>query len=76
MALVLDVARFKYPPHWVPLKLLWEAMDTVDGDSSRPRGYVFVYASFSEIIRSPYLSHDGLLFMEAVFQTDVILCKW
>ncbi|KAE8688973.1 Glutathione gamma-glutamylcysteinyltransferase 1 [Hibiscus syriacus] len=23
MALILDVARFKYPPHWVPLKLLW-----------------------------------------------------
>ena len=22
--LILDVARFKYPPHWVPLKTLWE----------------------------------------------------
>ena len=25
MALILDVAGFKYPPHWVPLTLLWEA---------------------------------------------------
>ena len=23
MVLVLDVARFKYPPHWVPLPLLY-----------------------------------------------------
>lgn len=38
MALILDVARFKYPPHWVPLKLLWEAMDTVDDASGFRRG--------------------------------------
>ncbi|KAG5514616.1 hypothetical protein RHGRI_035872 [Rhododendron griersonianum] len=42
MALILDVARFKYPPHWVPLKLLWEAMNTVDEASGRPRGYVLI----------------------------------
>ncbi|KAG5514617.1 hypothetical protein RHGRI_035872 [Rhododendron griersonianum] len=48
MALILDVARFKYPPHWVPLKLLWEAMNTVDEASGRPRGYVLMYASASE----------------------------
>lgn len=39
MALILDVARFKYPPHWVPLSLLWEAMDSVDATTDRPRGY-------------------------------------
>lgn len=38
MALILDVARFKYPPHWVPLSLLWEAMDTVDDASGHRRG--------------------------------------
>jgi hypothetical protein len=26
MVLILDVARFKYPPHWVPLEVLYEAM--------------------------------------------------
>ncbi|XP_057480659.1 glutathione gamma-glutamylcysteinyltransferase 1-like isoform X2 [Actinidia eriantha] len=51
MALVLDVARFKYPPHWVPLKLLWEAMDTVDGDSGRPRGFMLI----SKLHRAPAL---------------------
>ena len=24
LALILDVARFKYPPYWMPLPLLWE----------------------------------------------------
>lgn len=38
MALILDVARFKYPPHWVPLTLLWEAMDNVDETTGQHRG--------------------------------------
>jgi hypothetical protein len=29
MALILDVARFKYPPHWVSVPLLWDAMNEV-----------------------------------------------
>ncbi|KAL9142479.1 hypothetical protein ABFS82_14G171900 [Erythranthe guttata] len=42
MVLILDVARFKYPPHWVPLSLLWEAMDTVDEATGRRRGFMLV----------------------------------
>ncbi|KAK6143294.1 hypothetical protein DH2020_023642 [Rehmannia glutinosa] len=42
MVLILDVARFKYPPHWVPLSLLWEAMDTVVGTTGLRRGYMLV----------------------------------
>lgn len=42
MALVLDVARFKYPPHWVPVSLLWEAMDTVVEASDERRGYMLI----------------------------------
>lgn len=42
MALILDVARFKYPPHWVPLSLLWEAMNTLDEASGHRRGYAFL----------------------------------
>lgn len=38
-ALILDVARFKYPPHWVPLELLWEAMQRHDASTGRPRGF-------------------------------------
>jgi glutathione gamma-glutamylcysteinyltransferase len=40
LALLLDVARFKYPPHWVPLPLLWEAMQAIDEATGRPRGYL------------------------------------
>ncbi|TFJ83896.1 hypothetical protein NSK_004993 [Nannochloropsis salina CCMP1776] len=42
MALIMDVARFKYPPHWVPVPLLWEAMQTVDPETQRSRGYMVV----------------------------------
>nr|BAF75863.1 phytochelatin synthase [Fagopyrum esculentum] len=42
LVLVLDVARFKYPPHWVPLTLLWEAMDTVDEETGRRRGFMIL----------------------------------
>ncbi|XP_021888573.1 glutathione gamma-glutamylcysteinyltransferase 1-like [Carica papaya] len=42
MALILDVARFKYPPHWVPLTLLWEAMDSVDGTTEQRRGFMLI----------------------------------
>jgi glutathione gamma-glutamylcysteinyltransferase len=38
--LVLDVARFKYPPHWVPVTLLWEAMRPIDDASGQPRGWL------------------------------------
>jgi glutathione gamma-glutamylcysteinyltransferase len=46
LALVLDVARFKYPPYWVPLKQLWESMGEEDIHSSESRGY-FVVSSAS-----------------------------
>jgi glutathione gamma-glutamylcysteinyltransferase len=42
LALVLDVARFKYPPHWVPVPLLWEAMLPADPATACARGYVLL----------------------------------
>jgi len=38
--LVMDVARFKYPPYWVPIAALWEAMQPIDRATGRSRGYV------------------------------------
>lgn len=40
MALVLDVARFKYPSYWVSLERLWKAMEPVDPDTNLPRGFI------------------------------------
>lgn len=48
MALILDVARFKYPPHWVPLTLLWEAMDKVDGTTGQCRGFMLISRPHAE----------------------------
>ncbi|KAJ0229692.1 Glutathione gamma-glutamylcysteinyltransferase 2 [Hirschfeldia incana] len=42
MALILDVARFKYPPHWIPLKLLWDAMNSIDESTGRHRGFMLI----------------------------------
>jgi hypothetical protein len=38
--LILDVAAHKYPPVWAPLRSLWLAMDTMDSDSGKTRGFV------------------------------------
>jgi glutathione gamma-glutamylcysteinyltransferase len=40
LALLLDVARFKYPPHWVPLMRLHAAMQAVDPESGDRRGWI------------------------------------
>jgi len=37
--LIMDVARFKHPPHWVPLPQLWEAMTRIDSSTQRSRGF-------------------------------------
>ena len=42
LVLILDVARFKYPPHWVQLSALYEAMQSVDKDTHKSRGYLLV----------------------------------
>ncbi|XP_002128372.2 glutathione gamma-glutamylcysteinyltransferase-like [Ciona intestinalis] len=49
VVLVLEPARFKYPPYWLPLEALWNAMNTKDstnGDS--PRGYMILEKSNSQ----------------------------
>lgn len=40
LALILDVARFKYPPHWVSAEQLWRAMQPNDPATGRPRGWL------------------------------------
>jgi len=42
--LILDVATQKYPYTWVPVSMLWAAMNTVDSDSGQTRGYLLVAA--------------------------------
>jgi hypothetical protein len=42
--LILDVARYKYPPVWVTTEDLWNATRTVDSVSGKTRGLVLVKA--------------------------------
>jgi glutathione gamma-glutamylcysteinyltransferase len=49
--LILDVARFKYPPHWVPLSRLWTAMQGLDGATAQPRGYLLMERAGETMVR-------------------------
>jgi glutathione gamma-glutamylcysteinyltransferase len=40
LVLVLDVARFKYPPHWISAERLWQAMRAIDTATGRSRGWL------------------------------------
>ncbi len=42
--LILDVASQKYPYTWVPVPMLWAAMNTLDSHSGQTRGYLLVAA--------------------------------
>ena len=41
-ALILDVARYKYPPAWVDTETLLGAMQTTDSTSELSRGYLII----------------------------------
>jgi len=43
-ALVLDTAGYKYPPTWVPLPALYQAMQAIDPETGQARGWVEVSA--------------------------------
>ena len=48
--LILDVARFKYAPYWVPIETLFEAMQAKDLTVDRKRGWLIVRASMPDLV--------------------------
>lgn len=46
-ALVMDVARFKYPSYWVPVDLLWDSLFPIDAVTKEQRGYYLLERSKS-----------------------------
>lgn len=73
-ALILDTARFKYPPHWVKLDLLFESMKSVDVETGRSRGYVLLSYEKDEICNSPnFLLPQSLLFRSTKSQNPARL---
>lgn len=55
--LILDTARFKYGPHWVPLELIFEALIPVDPDTGKSRGYVVLSYDGNDVISNPNKCH-------------------
>ncbi|KAK9712218.1 hypothetical protein K7432_007285 [Basidiobolus ranarum] len=51
LALVLDVARFKYPCYYVPIDMLYESLKPIDKTTGQSRGYFLLKAS--EKLKSP-----------------------
>ena len=45
--LVFDTARFKYPPYWVPIGMLFQAMLPFDKLTGKSRGYLVLEAKYS-----------------------------
>jgi hypothetical protein len=67
--LVLDVARFKYPPWWASLSEVWKAMTAIDASTSRSRGYIILSPNDHEAasaIKVPYGRETWKLFRRAL----------
>jgi hypothetical protein len=45
MVLVLDSARFKYPPFFAAVQELWESLQPVDPETGKCRGYFLITAN-------------------------------
>jgi glutathione gamma-glutamylcysteinyltransferase len=61
--LILDVARFKYPPFWASVPEVYAAMQVAEPVSGRPRGYAFVSSS------------DGACCKDSTHEACSTLCK-
>lgn len=45
LVLMLDVARFKYPAHWMDADRLWRSMQRIDPTTNQARGWMVIRAS-------------------------------
>ncbi|XP_041371328.1 glutathione gamma-glutamylcysteinyltransferase-like [Gigantopelta aegis] len=50
LLLILDLARFKYPPHWVSLSLIYKAMKAADKATGLPRGFMTLSRSLKHML--------------------------
>ncbi|XP_060069644.1 glutathione gamma-glutamylcysteinyltransferase-like [Ylistrum balloti] len=79
LVLVMDTARFKYPPHWVPLANIWEAMKPVDQSTGKSRGYCILSKTHKDgSLRLFKLSNSFNIFLPCACTSSVssFLHKW
>ena len=60
LVLVLDVARFKYPPHWISAERLWRAMHPIDPETGRSRGWIALQRRARGVALGFTLSCEGV----------------
>lgn len=65
--LMMDVARYKYPPLWIPTSELFDAMNTTDVDSGKTRGFLLVRAAKNASPALPVDHPRSRLLMFAIF---------
>ncbi len=72
LVLILDVARFKYPPHWVPLDLLFGAMLPLDSEVNKSRGYALLHRRSQAV---PLWAWDATDLSWRTLTTDLLSLK-
>jgi glutathione gamma-glutamylcysteinyltransferase len=72
LALVLDVARFKYPPHWTTAELLYRAMLPHDSATGRSRGWLSLRASAEESMLGFTVRCSGESWLEVCRRLDAV----
>ncbi|PAV62021.1 hypothetical protein WR25_00588 [Diploscapter pachys] len=50
--LIMDVARFKYPPHWVTLKQLRKSMCSIENTTKKPRDQIALITKLFQFAQS------------------------
>lgn len=76
-ALVLDVARFKYPPHWVGIEDLFQAMRDPDPATGRSRGWLMLERGAAASAIARYLvCPEGLAVREVLARLLRIQADW
>ncbi|RCN42353.1 hypothetical protein ANCCAN_11650, partial [Ancylostoma caninum] len=73
--LIMDVARFKYPPHWVTLRQLQVAMCSLDKSTKRTRGYVLLKLRTDTMPLIAFALKANLGSNDADFATSVLAWK-
>ena len=64
--LILDTARFKYPPHWIDLEMLYKSMCRLDPEKNLTRGWMILDVphgtktelSSNEVGNTPGIQHS------------------
>lgn len=70
--LVLDVARFKYPPYWVSVQDLYESTRPLDSMTNKSRGWFIIYPPSNQLDSKKSGFLGTKTFDEAMRPADIV----